>query len=43
MLKNEYSWDGTGESGKRVADGIYIYTYESPKEKGIGKLVVINR
>lgn len=38
---NEITWDGRNEQGKLVADGIYIYTYESPKEKGVGKITII--
>jgi len=38
---NELTWDGKNESGKPVPDGIYLYTYKSPKEKGIGKFTVI--
>ena len=26
-----------------LANGVYIYTYESPREKGVGKFTVINR
>jgi len=37
----EIVWDGKTENGEPVASGIYLYTYESPKEKGIGKFTVI--
>jgi len=37
----EIVWDGKAENGEPVASGIYLYTYESPKEKGIGKFTVI--
>jgi len=40
---NELTWDGKNESGKLVPDGIYLYTYKSPKEKGIGKFTVIRK
>ena len=31
------------EVNLNLANGIYIYTYESPREKGIGKFTVINK
>jgi len=37
----EIVWDGKTENGIPVTSGIYLYTYESPKEKGIGKFTVI--
>jgi hypothetical protein len=37
----ELVWDGKNESGEPVTNGIYLYTYESPKEKGVGKFTVI--
>jgi len=37
----EIVWDGKTDNGESVATGIYLYTYESPKEKGIGKFTVI--
>ena len=37
----EIVWDGKTENGTPVTTGIYLYTYESPKEKGIGKFTVI--
>jgi len=37
----EIVWDGKTDNGELVATGIYLYTYESPKEKGIGKFTVI--
>jgi len=38
---NELTWDGRNDEGKPVTSGIYLYTYYSPKEKGIGKFTVI--
>ena len=38
---NELVWDGKTENGEPISNGIYLYTYESPKEKGIGKFTVI--
>jgi len=38
---DELVWDGKTENGEPVATGIYLYTYESPKEKGVGKFTVI--
>jgi flagellar hook assembly protein FlgD len=38
---DELVWDGKTENGEPVASGIYLYTYESPKEKGVGKFTVI--
>jgi len=38
---DELIWDGKTDNGTPVANGIYLYTYESPKEKGIGKFTVI--
>jgi len=37
----EITWDGKTESGEPIASGMYLYTYESPKEKGVGKFTVI--
>jgi len=37
----EIVWDGKTENGEPVASGIYLYTYNSPKEKGVGKFTVI--
>ena len=34
-------WDGKTEKNEPVTNGIYLYTYESPKEKGIGKFTVL--
>lgn len=42
-LKNQYEWDGTNEGNKPVTNGIYIYTYESSNEKGIGKLTLLRK
>jgi hypothetical protein len=39
----EITWDGKNEVGDVVVSGIYLYVYESPKEKGIGKFTVIDR
>jgi len=38
---DELVWDGKTENGEPVTSGIYLYTYYSPKEKGIGKFTVI--
>jgi len=38
--RDEIDWDGTNEQGEKVVDGIYLYIYESPTEKGIGKFTV---
>jgi len=37
----QFVWDGKTENGEPVASGIYLYTYESPKEKGTSKFTVI--
>jgi len=37
----EFVWDGKTDNNEPVSSGIYLYTYESPKEKGIGKFTVI--
>ncbi len=42
-LGESFLWNGTDEEGRPVTDGIYLYTYESPKEKGIGKFTVMRR
>ena len=39
----EFVWDGKTENGEPVATGIYLYTYESPKEKGVGKFTVLSK
>jgi len=39
--ENEILWNGTNENGDYVVSGIYLYLYESPKEKGIGKFTII--
>jgi len=36
----EIVWDGKTENGEPISSGIYLYTYESPKEKGISKFTV---
>ena len=41
ISRNEITWDGKTEHGNTVISGIYLYIYESPKEKGIGKFTVI--
>jgi len=41
--ENEIIWDGKNESGDTVVNGVYLYTYESPKEKGIDKFTVITK
>jgi len=35
------SWDGRNKWGEKVVPGIYIYTYESSKEKSSGQFTVI--
>jgi hypothetical protein len=40
-LSNEIPWNGLNSSGEPVSPGIYIYTFESPLEKGVGKFTVI--
>jgi len=40
---NEIVWDGKNEFGEPVIDGIYLYTYNSPKEKGVGKFILIKK
>jgi len=40
---NSISWNGKNEQDEPVINGIYLYTYESPKEKGIGKFIIINK
>lgn len=42
-IGNEIEWNGLSESGQTISSGIYIYTYDSPKEKGIGKFTVIQK
>ena len=37
---NEIIWDGKADD-KTVSNGIYIYTYKSPREKGVGKFTVV--
>jgi len=39
----ELIWDGKTDNSEPVANGIYLYTYDSPKEKGIGKFTIINK
>jgi len=41
--EKEIVWDGTNNEGVTVVSGIYLYIYESPKEKGIGKFTVIDK
>jgi len=38
---NEIIWDGKDKYNNPVINGIYLYTYESPAEKGINKFTVI--
>ena len=40
-IANEITWDGKNENDETVVNGIYLYIYESPKEKGVGKFTVI--
>jgi hypothetical protein len=40
---NEIVWDGNDAQNKPVVDGIYIYVYQSPNEKGIGKFTVLRK
>jgi hypothetical protein len=35
--------DGAEWDGRDAVNGIYLYTYRSPKEKGVGKITVIRR
>jgi hypothetical protein len=37
----EVIWNGLNEAGQQVSNGIYIYTYVSPREKGVGKFTVV--
>jgi len=39
----EIVWDGKTENNKSATSGIYLYTYDSPKEKGIGKFTIIQK
>jgi len=39
-IAQEITWDGKNEEGYTVTSGIYLYTYQSPTEKGIGKFTV---
>jgi len=41
--RKEITWDGKNESGEPVISGIYLYVYESPKEKGTGKFTLITK
>ncbi len=36
-----YYWNGTNEKGKRVASGIYFYKLETPNEKLIKKMILV--
>jgi len=38
--RDEIDWDGMNEQGEKIVDGIYLYIYESPTEKGIGKFTI---
>jgi hypothetical protein len=38
---SEIAWDGLNAAGVSVTPGIYIYTYASPREKGVGKFTVV--
>lgn len=38
--ENQIIWDGKDIKGREVIPGIYIYIYESEKEKGTGKFIV---
>jgi flagellar hook assembly protein FlgD len=40
---NEIVWDGKNESGYPVMSGVYLYVYESSKEKGINKFTIIDK
>jgi len=37
----EITWDGLDEQGQLITPGIYVYIYESPAEKGVGKFTVV--
>ena len=39
--RHEASWDGTTESGERVASGCYLYTFTAAGESETGKLLVV--
>ncbi len=43
QLRGTMNWSGKNENGETVTNGIYIYVYESPREKGIGKFTVIRQ
>jgi hypothetical protein len=43
VVTNDIIWDGKNEEGKAISNGIYLYTYESPREKGVGKFTVIRK
>jgi len=36
-------WDGTGEDGRRLADGVYLYRIRSGHEVGQGRVVLMRR
>ena len=39
--ESQIVWLGKDENGKTITPGIYIYTYESSKERGVGKFTVV--
>lgn len=39
---NEVLWDGRGDTGARVATGVYVYTVEAGGETYSGRLIVVN-
>ena len=39
----EILWDGKNINNEKVVSGVYLYVYESSKEKGIGKFTVIRK
>ena len=41
--EHEIVWDGKNSLGELVTSGVYLYVYESPREKGIGKFTLIRK
>jgi len=39
--QHEYEWDGTDESGRRLASGVYFYKLAAEDYAATGKLVLI--
>ncbi len=40
ILGNQFQWDGTNQSGKRVTPGIYLYNIEANGKVSRGKLII---